>query len=293
MNPLRKFVPKYSEQQIAAFCDINSFMDAYVELHKDSIESLYHIAFIKYFDDNNTAIKISKDDAVVAGNLVRLIKLNTSFLENTCHQKTEICLILNRCIAETYINLKFILINGEPNVKRNYIKNSLITEKELWETIKSNINERDDEALNIEKRMQKSISNSFENSDFEIDEVNRSSKWKSIKARADQLAGEQFYSIFYGISSHSIHGNWQDILINNLEKFEDGFKVRLDWAPARPQMMDSVIAFNADILKAYIEHELQDNPDLELLKYNCNILFDYERLLTNSHEKFLQQQNGL
>ena len=268
-------------------------MEAYVELYKDSIEILYHLAYIKYFEENDTPKKIPREEAIVGGNLVRLIKLSISYLENVCNGKTEICLILNRCIAETYINLKFILVNGEENVKRNYIKNSLITEKELWEVIKTNVSERSEEALNIEKRMQKSIENSFETSDFEIDDVNRSSKWKSIKNRAEAIAGDQFYTIFYGIGSHAVHGNWQDILTNNLNKFEDGFKLNLNWYRPRPQMMDAAIVFNADILRTYLEHELSSYPDLEILKTNHNVILDYERLLTESHENFLQSQNGL
>jgi len=138
-------------------------------------------------------------------------------------------LIVNRCLAETAINLKYLLIESEERVKRNYIKYSLITEKELWEVLKSNISERPEDVWNIEKRMQKSIQNSFDDSDFDLEDINRSSKWKSIKSRADAVAGEMFYDVYYGISSHSIHGNWQDILTNNLERFGENFKLHINW----------------------------------------------------------------
>jgi hypothetical protein len=35
--------------------------------------------------------------------------------------------------------------------------------------------------------MQKSIESSFDKSDSKIDEVSKSSKWKSIKSRADEI----------------------------------------------------------------------------------------------------------
>lgn len=114
-----------------------------------------------------------------------------------------------------------MLVESEERVKRNYIKHSLINEKELWETILSNVKDRGNDKLPIEERMQISIQNSFDKSDFELEDVNRSSKWKSIKSRADEVAGEMFYSVFYGIASHSIHGDWQDILFNNLTKPEE------------------------------------------------------------------------
>lgn len=217
MNEILNILPKYSNADIEKFDSEDSFMDAYVELLKQSIELIYRVVGLKYCDLDGMPKKINKDDAVIGGNLTRLIKLNTSFLQNICEGKLEICYIINRCIAETAINTKFILIEGEDRVKRNYIKNSLITEKELWETILTNVKDRNGDVLPIEERMQKSIQNSFDKSDFDLEEVKRSSKWKSIKERANLVAGEMFYSVFYGISSHSIHGNWQDILLNNLK----------------------------------------------------------------------------
>lgn len=293
MYSIREIKPKYSNIEISDFKSNHDFMDAYVELLKDSIECLYNIVYIKYYNVNDTPKKINRDDAIIGGNLVRLIKLNISFLENVCNGKTEICLIINRCLAETYINLKYLLINGEDNVKRNYIKNSLITEKELWNVIKENINSREEDTLNIEKRMQISINNSFEKSDFEIEDINKSSKWKSIKNRAESIAGDQFYSVFYGIASHSIHGNWQDILTNNLEKFEDGFMLNLSWYEPKPQLMDTAIIFNIDIVKVYLEYEFENINYAEQLKRNYNTLLLYERTLNELHEKFLQQKNNL
>lgn len=293
MHQLREIIPKYTEIEISKFHDNNNFMDAYVELLKDSIESLWYLVYLKYCDENDSPKVIGKDDAVVGGNLVRLIKLNTSFLQNVCNSKTEICLILNRCLAETAINLKYLLIESEERVKRNYIKYSLITEKELWEVIKTNIKERSEEALNIEKRMQKSIQNSFDQSDFELDDINRSSKWKSIKSRADEIAGEQFYNIYYGIGSHSIHGNWQDILMNNLDRVEENFKLHLDWQPPRPPLLDLAIFLNLDILKTFIEKELEENATTEILKGNYTNMLKYLRKLNETHEIYLAKRNGL
>lgn len=289
----KPIIPKYSEEEISKFSDENYFMDAHVELLKDSIECLWYIVYLKYFEKNDTPKIIEKDDAVVGGNLIRLIKLNTSLLQNVCERKTEICLILNRCLAETAINLKYLLMEDEERVKRNYIKYSLITEKELWEVIKSNIEERPEEIWNIEKRMQKSIQNSFDKSDFELEDINRSSKWKSIKSRANAVAGEMFYNVYYGIGSHSIHGNWQDILVNNLDRVENSFKLHIDWQPPKSQLMDLAIIFNLDILKLFIQKELVNDDDTKILDKNHNILLEYSKTLLEYHEKMLEKQNGL
>lgn len=156
-------------------------------------------------------------------------------------------------------------------------------------TILSNVKDRSGDVLPIEERMQKSIQNSFDKSDFDIDEVKRSSKWKSIKERANLVAGEMFYSVFYGISSHSIHGNWQDILLNNLKKLEDGFELNLQWNRPRPQIIDGAIILNLDIVKIFCERELQNNTTASLIIEKCKTLSNYHLDLTQNHEKWMSK----
>ena len=287
MNELLKIEPKYSKTELTEFKDENQFMDAYVELLKQTITLLFLIVGDRYCEGKEgIPRKISRNEAIIGGNLTRLIKLNTSFLENICNGKLEICYILNRCIAETAINTQFMIVEGEENVLRNYIKYSLITEKELWNTIKDNVKDRNDEKLHIEERMQKSIERSFNSSDFDLENVNRSSKWKSIAKRAEYVAGDQFYKVFYGIGSHSIHGNWQDILMNNLTKEDDEFKLNLEWNRPRPQIMDGAIIMNLVLTKSFAEKEKLKGLEFYLEK--TELLMKYHSDLTNEHEKYLK-----
>src|SRR4051812_12224368 len=113
MTETVKIEPKYSDDEVANFDTEDKFMDASVELLKQTIELLWTTVGLKYCDADGIPKTINKDDAVIAGNLIRLIKLNTSFLQNICENKLEICYILNRCIAETAINIKYMLVEGE------------------------------------------------------------------------------------------------------------------------------------------------------------------------------------
>jgi len=289
MSKIAEIIPKYKHSEIEFFDNEHKFMDAYVELLKQTIELVYRIIEAAYFDEDEIPLKISKEEAVLGGNLVRLVKLNTSFLQNICESKMEICYIINRCIAETFINTKYILVEGEDRVKRNYIKHSLITEKELWETILTNIKGRNGNVLPIEERMQSSIKRCFDESDFDFDEVQKSSKWKSIKSRAEQVSNEMFYSVYYGLSSHSVHGNWQDILVNNLEKEDDGFKLNLSWNRPRPQIMDGPIVLNIEIVKAFCENGVIKNETSSLIKDKCVELTEYILCLSNAHERWMNK----
>jgi hypothetical protein len=136
--------------------------------------------------------------------------------------------------------------------------------------------------------MQKSIENSFDKSDFELKEVNKSSKWKSIAKRANLVDGEIFYNVFYGLSSHSVHGNWQDILLNNSEKDEAGFKVNLKWNKTRPQIMVTVIFFNLVLVKTFIEKEYPIVNEKYLKK--ISELFSYHNILRVEHERLLSKR---
>lgn len=135
--------------------------------------------------------------------------------------------------------------------------------------------------------MQESIKNSFGKSDFDFEEVKRSSKWKSFKERAKIVKSENFYIAFYGISSHAVHGSWQDLLFNNLKELEDGFELNLEWNKPRPQIMDCAIFFNFDIIKIFCRKELTDNVDSIKILKKCDVLHSYHSYLLQSHEKWM------
>lgn len=288
MNDLENISPKYSTTELTKFKDESKFMDAYVELLKQTIKILTLIISHRYFEGKeNNPIKINRDKAIVGGNLARLIKLNTSFLENVCNEKMEICQILNRCIVETSINLLYMTKDRTENVFNNYIKNSLINEKQMFNIITQNVNNNNGEESEIEKRMLKSIEETFSQSGFKIDEINNSSKWKSLKERTDGVARSQLYKIFYSMGSHSVHGNWEDIVMFNLKKKSDGFELNLKWCKPRPQIMDLIIEMNLLVTESFVEKECLKESKSFIEK--TNMLKDYQNNLINQHEKFIKK----
>jgi len=288
MYELETIVPKYSDSDINDLDNEDKLVEASVELLKQTIHLLWIITGLRYCNEEGNSNRISKDEAVVGGNLVRLIKLTTSFLENICNGKSEIAFIINRCIAETFINLKYMLIEGEERVKRNYIKHSLITEKDLWNTIKENVSKRNGDTLPIEERMKRSIEKSFDSSDFDIDEVNSSSKWKSISSRAEKVASTEFYDIFYGLASHSVHGNWQDILFNHLKRKEDQFLLNLTYIRPRPQILDGAIILNLRITEIFTKTELVNSKLKDSIIDKCVLLSKYHEKLVTRHESTME-----
>ena len=288
MYEIETIVPKYSDSEINNLDNEDKIVEASVELLKQTIHLLWIITGLRYCNDEGKSNTINKDEAVIGGNLVRQIKLTTSFLENICNGKSEIAFIINRCIAETFINLKYLLTEGEERVKRNYIKHSLITEKDLWNTIKENVSKRNGDILPIEERMKKSIEKSFDSSDFDLDEVNNSSKWKSISSRAEKVASMEFYDIFYGIASHSVHGNWQDILLNHLKRKDDMFLLNLTYVRPRPQILDGPIILNLNVTEIFVKTELSNNKFKDILIEKCDLLSKHHEKLITRHESIMK-----
>jgi hypothetical protein len=277
--------------EIEKFKDESQFMHSLVELNKQIIKLIYKCCE-KFLNENDSPKTLSKEDAVIAGNMARLSKLSKSFLQNICEQKSEICFILDRCIAETCLNIKYILLNGEENVRRNYMKYSLITEKKLHNKVNQNIQKRDGIELPIEERIKTSIENSFDSSDFDMDEVKNSSRWKSVSSRAKAIEDDNFYNVLYGISSHSVHGNWQEILFNHLNENDKGFEIDLDWTHPRPQIIEGVSFQLLEVIKVFCETEIcNENKKKKLLvkaddfSTTLSILFmNHERLINRDKE---------
>ncbi|SFI77841.1 hypothetical protein SAMN05421638_1106 [Kaistella treverensis] len=282
--------PQFTNEQIKKFTTENEFMSAKVELHKNTISLLHQIIHYKYFDENKISKKLTRDEAILGGNLIRLAKLNTSLVQNTCQNKLEICFILNRCIYENQINILYFLRNGEENNYKNYVKNSLITEKEFYKNIQENITKRDGQELPIEKRMKISIENSFEISDIEMEELNKSSNWKNLKKRLEKISisddVSQTYNIFYGLSSHSIHGNWQDLIQHHIIQDDDEtFTLNYDWNSPRANLLEAVILFNLIVSKDFANKKLQEPAKTEIIE-SYNILDEYQDFLGLQYDNF-------
>jgi hypothetical protein len=113
--------------------------------------------------------------------------------------------------------------------------------------------------------------------------------WPNIKARCQLIEnGELFYDFLFGIQSHAIHGNWQDLLFNHLIERNEGFNSNIDWSEPKSQMLEGVISFNLKIIEMFVNRELND------ISKEINSLLDemknYSKLLYIKHEDFLNKK---
>jgi hypothetical protein len=72
LNELHKIEPKYSKVELTEFKNENQFMDAYVELLKQTITLLYLIVGDRYCEGKEgIPSKINRNEAIIGGNLTR------------------------------------------------------------------------------------------------------------------------------------------------------------------------------------------------------------------------------
>lgn len=268
------------------------FMTLAVELFKEVAKITAMLASMYRLDDCGNPRKWKRNEAVLGGLMVRISKLQSSFIDQICQKRMETGRIILRPLGESLINLRYLLLNSTGDLFDKFIKYSLREEKRLLMEIEKNSEDRGYE-LPIEVRMRESIERAFETSEIHPDQIDESDKspWcgKSMRKLSLSMDMENVYYAIYGFS-HDIHGNWQNLITNHLEYKDGEFSPNTSWSYPRPQYLlpIGVLCCRANIL--YLEKCLPDCPDRkELIK----LLNDCElraRVADELHEQFLQKK---
>lgn len=272
------------------------FMGLSVELLKEVAALTTILACTYHLDDLKRPRNWNRNEAILSGLLVRTAKLYHGYLDQVCQHRGEIAGILFRPLMETLINLKFLLAQEDDAMFDEFIEYSLREEKRLHQKIERNIKARGGEELPIEKRMKASIERAFKKSGFTHEQVNEESRasWGgSIFKRAKAVGMEDAYSSLMGLPSHSVHGNWQDLITNHLEYEKDGtFTPNTDWSDSRPQAPFALALVSVAIGKEYLEKMIPEYHEKKQLKERLDDLMVRIAVADDLHEKFLQDRQA-
>jgi len=240
-----------------------------VELLKEAGRITTLLAFAHPLDNLNKARKWTRNEAVSSGLMVRLTKLQLGIIDATEKQRMEIAHILFRCLAETVINLKYLLIKGKEseNIYEEYIEYSLEEEQRLLDVIDSNVQSRGDE-LPIEKQMRKSILQSFKDSGLALSNAKRTKQkgWSgTLFDRASAIGMKDAYLGIFGLPSHVVHGNWQDLLMYHIDRDGEGFSPRGGWAAPQPEIVLIAALLSCNACEEYLDMLLPQSDDRDLV----------------------------
>jgi hypothetical protein len=183
----------------------------------------------------------SRDRAAIGGNLVRLYKLLSAFLDQYCQRRLETSFILARLVFETVVNVSYLIKNYSPELVDSYVRHSLRHERQLRDKVLANIKQRGGSILPIEQRMLNSIERAANFAEVSLDSIDLKdrSPWggKSFRSKAISIGLDDAYLAMFGGASHYVHGSWQDLHEYHLTAEQPGsFSPRLKWKSPRPHL---------------------------------------------------------
>ena len=245
-----------SDEMIQEYQEKGQFGTLLFDLYREAVGllTLTSAASIRYPGD---AIKFERNQAICIGLLVRTSKLMGSVVKlSSGIEHGETIQALNRCIFESIVNVRYLLLKDSNYVYDRFVKNGLRAERELYDFVQKNIHSRGDTQLVIEAGMLKSILDKCELSGISIDDINpKAGSWGgSFENRVRALGFDRSaYTIMQMIPSHAIHGTWVDLLNNHLLGDEDGFEPNFDHTQTEGELLALVAVLATEAAVEYLD----------------------------------------
>ncbi len=280
------FDTEVSEDVLSNLGSESDFMRVAVELLKEiGVITSYVISVIPT-DRLGRRREWNRNEAILVGLLVRLSKLQQAITDQVCQHRLEIAHILYRCLVETTVNLLFLLERNSDQLFQDYVEYSLGKEKQLLDFIEQNIKERGEE-LPIEGRMRRSILDYAHQSRVDLSGLQAKKSWGgNLFERARALGMDAMYLGLFGLPSHNVHGNWQDLLTYHLKERDGNFRPTGEWHVPRPQLVNTATILSAKACHRYLK-ELPACGDNDRLRQRIGAVVDKALALERAHEGFL------
>jgi hypothetical protein len=234
----------------------------------------------------------TRDEAIIGGHFVRLFKLISAVLDQTCQHRRETTFILGRSAFETIVNAKFLMRFGSKNLFNSYVTYSLQFEQKLLALIERNVASRGGIELPIEQRMKRSIQRMINVSQISPELMQTKIKnWgnKNLFERSKEVGLDGAYLGVFGGGSHAIHGNWADLLEYHLVQEQDFFRPDLEWQIPRPQVLTTIALLSNELVMEYFCKIVGNDQASEVEK---PLLDFYQRLIfaISMHEDWLSKK---
>lgn len=222
---------------------------------------------------------------------MRVYKLVSAYLDQTCQHRREISEILSRLIFETAVTIRYLIAHQEPDVVDSFIKYALRFERELWDEIQRNVKKRSGVVIPIEDRMLQSIARASERSGYSIEDIDLRDKsnWagKNLYQKSKDVGWDKLYLSSFGGMSNAVHGSWTDLYGHHLLAADNGsYTGVFGWSVPRPQsifaMIRLVAQISADLFYFFGGKAVDEHFEPRIIN-----IFDRTTVLTDGHERYL------
>lgn len=234
----------------------------------------------------------SRNQAIVGGNVVRLYKLLSALLDQTCQHRRETTFIFSRLAFENIVNIRYLIRCSSNDLFDSYVRYSLQHEVHLLSRIEKNISERGNLELPIERRMIASIQTTEQRSEISLNEVGKQKNWggKNLYERCREVDLDEAYIAAFGGPSHSVHGNWVDLLEYHVACDDGTFAPNLEWHSPRPQPLFVLALLSVETVALYLEFISEGL--WERLESRLGDLRNRILVVDRAHESFLNRISG-
>ncbi len=190
----------------------------------DALDELYQstalVARVRRIDHDGQPRALSRNEAILAGQVVRLAKLHEGLLSHCSPPRMELFAFVLRGAIETAVNLRYLLERGSPEVFDAYVRDSLRLDKHFYERINEEVHARGGMVMPMEYGLLEGIERAFRAAGVELDDIDAQARpgWTKggVRGRFKALGLESLYAPYFGAPSNYAHGAWQELYEHHL-----------------------------------------------------------------------------
>jgi hypothetical protein len=291
-SPVHEFLVEPTEvtEEVLRKCSEEpQFTELAFNLYRETGRVLSVCAY-SYMGQPGSKMTLKLEQAICAGLLVRIVKFMVAVVQlGDQADRGEVILALNRCITESAVNLRFLVLKGG---YEEFIKSGLSVERELHDLIVSNIKARGGGVLPIETRMLESIQRTFDRSGYKLQDVNaRFQPWGGgMRKRLSDIGWAEAHVSIERIPSHAVHGTWVDLLLHHLKLADEGFAPDPTWLSIDTRYLIPVCLVVLEAARDYLTAFLGDIAGLQPLYERIDNLKERILRVFEAHEAWLAEQ---
>jgi hypothetical protein len=279
------------EQALARATAEKPFAREALAILNELLQSVDLVARVRRVDQRGQPRSLNRDEAVLAGQMVRLAKLHRGLLRFCDPPQMELFGFLLRGAIETAVDLRYLLEHGTPAVYEAFVRSSLRLDKEFHDRINAVAEARGGMVLPMEYGLLRGIEQAFSAAEVAIDSVDARARpgWTKGGAygRFKALGLQELYASYFGVQSNYVHGAWQELYQHHLAVQPDGSFLP---KPASESLALPPLTMAIDVLvsasAAYLRTAAPACADRDVLEDRINFCGQKGHVVTQAYRIF-------
>lgn len=286
---IEELLPKetsVTDEVIAKCQSEGDFTNLAFELFKEAA-CLTSVVSCSYKTELPTKFPWERNQAICAGLLTRTVKFMLAVGRlYASGDSAEVSLALCRSILESATNVRFLLLKNSQELFDKFVLFSLTPERRLFDEIQINIQARGGTILPIEQRMLESIEKTRAVSNVRLEDApTKFTNWGGdLLQKLQQLKIANRYTPHQRVMSHSVHGDWVDLMFFHLSHEAGQFGPNPDSCPEEPALFLPTSFVVLEAATDYLQHYYPSATDSTLLQKRISDLTDRIKRVVQAHE---------